>query len=203
MQNGYPCITPKEVARHIGSVLNKLLLAKLPTPQTRTGQWLLTQRSSAAELVRLLEQKLPSTVKTVGLTLLLRHLFAEVAQQGQLDFLLGKRLSIEVPDLKMHYELGLDPQRQFWLEAAGASGRIVSGEVLFRANSTELMSLLSQQVDPDTLFFQRRLTILGDTELGLQLKNYLDTLEPEQFLPPQLVPWLQAIAIEHGSDRHL
>lgn len=200
MQNGYHCVTPKEVARHIGSVLNKLLLAKLPTPQTRTGQWLLKQRPSAAELVRLLEQKLPPTLKAVCLTLLQRQVFADVAQQGQLDFLLGKRLSIEVPDLKMHYDLGLDQQRQFWLEAAGASGRTVSGEVLFRANSAELMSLLSQQVDPDTLFFQRRLTILGDTELGLQLKNYLDTLEPEQLLPPQLVPWLKAISVAHASD---
>jgi predicted lipid carrier protein YhbT len=32
-------------------------------------------------------------------------------------------------------------------------------------------------VDPDTLFFSRRLTIEGDTELGLLLKNRLDALE--------------------------
>ncbi|MDZ7871346.1 MAG: SCP2 sterol-binding domain-containing protein [Rheinheimera sp.] len=103
-------------------------------------------------------------------------------------------MSIEVPDLQMHYDLGLDAQRQFWLAAAGSSAQPGDGEVLFRANSTELLLLLSQQVDPDTLFFQRRLTILGDTELGLQLKNLLDTLEPDSLLPPALMLWLQEIA---------
>ena len=65
--------------------------------------------------------------------------------------------------------------------------------VLFRANSTELLLLLTQQADPDTLFFQRRLSITGDTELALQLKNYLDTLEPELLLPAKVLQWLAAL----------
>ncbi|EXJ09542.1 ubiquinone anaerobic biosynthesis accessory factor UbiT [Nitrincola nitratireducens] len=31
--------------------------------------------------------------------------------------------------------------------------------------------------DPDSLFFQRQLSIEGDTELGLGIKNLLDSLE--------------------------
>jgi O2-independent ubiquinone biosynthesis accessory factor UbiT len=41
--------------------------------------------------------------------------------------------------------------------------------------------------DPDTLFFQRRLVIEGDTELGLGVKNFLDGLDEERLpLPLQL-----------------
>lgn len=37
--------------------------------------------------------------------------------------------------------------------------------------------LASRREDPDTLFFQRRLSIEGDTATGLHLKNLLDALE--------------------------
>lgn len=36
------------------------------------------------------------------------------------------------------------------------------------------------EIDPDTLFFQRRLVIEGDTELGLYVKNLMDAIELEQ-----------------------
>ena len=46
------------------------------------------------------------------------------------------------------------------------------------------MRLASRQEDQDTLFFQRSLMIEGDTELGLGIKNLLDSLEPEQLPIP-------------------
>ncbi|WP_157836294.1 ubiquinone anaerobic biosynthesis accessory factor UbiT [Rheinheimera texasensis] len=151
-------------------------------------------RQYGLAMLRATEQRLPATIRTTVLKQALRQIFGRVAQQGTLDFLCGKRLSIEVPDLQLHYDLGLNAQRQFWLAAAGSSAEPCTGEVLFRANSNELLLLLSQQVDPDTLFFQRRLTIIGDTELGLQLKNFLDTLEPDNLLPTAIMLWLQEIA---------
>jgi predicted lipid carrier protein YhbT len=39
------------------------------------------------------------------------------------------------------------------------------------------MQLLARQEDPDTLFFNRELSIEGDTELGLVVKNMLDAVE--------------------------
>ena len=218
MQNGYQLFIPKEVWRRlsgdvrrlvggmaectVGSIvgsnggqrLSTLLWQLLPAPQTQAGQWLLKQRHYGPALVQQIEKKCPATVRSALLQQLLRLVFAKAAFSGSLDFLQGKRLTIEVPDLQMHYDLGLDQKRIFWLNTAGTSARAITGEVFFRAESADLLLLLTQQVDPDTLFFQRRLTILGDTELGLQLKNYLDTLEPEQLLPPQLLAWLQAIA---------
>lgn len=42
------------------------------------------------------------------------------------------------------------------------------------ASLADLLSLMRAQTDADTLFFQRRLRISGDTELGLIVKNWLD-----------------------------
>jgi predicted lipid carrier protein YhbT len=47
----------------------------------------------------------------------------------------------------------------------------------FRANLSAFLQLLARQEDPDTLFFNRDLSISGDTELGLLVKNMLDAVE--------------------------
>jgi len=46
-------------------------------------------------------------------------------------------------------------------------------------NWREFLLLASRQEDPDTLFFRRRLVIEGDTELGLGVKNLIDSLDPD------------------------
>lgn len=50
-------------------------------------------------------------------------------------------------------------------------------DLCFRATLSAYLQLLARQEDPDTLFFQRRLVIEGDTELGLLVKNLLDAVE--------------------------
>lgn len=54
----------------------------------------------------------------------------------------------------------------------------IEADVSFRAASADFLKLLRRTEDPDTLFFQRKLRIEGDTELGLHLKNLLDSIEP-------------------------
>lgn len=41
--------------------------------------------------------------------------------------------------------------------------------------------LARREEDPDTLFFSRRLTLEGDTELGLLVENTLDALDASAF----------------------
>ena len=50
-------------------------------------------------------------------------------------------------------------------------------DLTFRANFSAFLQLLARQEDPDTLFFNRELSIEGDTELGLIVKNMLDAVE--------------------------
>lgn len=46
----------------------------------------------------------------------------------------------------------------------------------------DFIALLRGSADADTLFFQRRLSIRGDTELGLIVKNWLDASERPAWL---------------------
>ncbi len=53
-------------------------------------------------------------------------------------------------------------------------------DLCIAASVHDLMLMARRQEDPDTLFFSRRLSLEGDTELGLLFKNTLDAIE----LPP-------------------
>ena len=50
-------------------------------------------------------------------------------------------------------------------------------DLAFAANLSAFLQLALRQEDPDTLFFNRELSIEGDTELGLIVKNMLDAVE--------------------------
>lgn len=50
-------------------------------------------------------------------------------------------------------------------------------DVLIRGNLADFLLLASRAEDADTLFFARRLSLEGDTEAGLYVKNLLDALE--------------------------
>ncbi|KAF7598303.1 MAG: hypothetical protein CGU28_12750 [Candidatus Dactylopiibacterium carminicum] len=99
---------------------------------------------------------------------------------GQLDadfsFLEGRSLRILVEDLGARATLRY------------VDGRFRPGDsdapadVSFRASTADYLKLLRRIEDPDTLFFQRKLRIEGDTELGLHLKNLLDSVEPPAWL---------------------
>ncbi|MHB8446440.1 MAG: ubiquinone anaerobic biosynthesis accessory factor UbiT [Rudaea sp.] len=89
-----------------------------------------------------------------------------------LAFMHGRRLGIEVTDLDMHWTLELRAGR---LHACAAPA-----EATVRGSLTDLLLLASRLEDADTLFFQRRLVLTGDTELGLTVRNVLDRLPWEQ-----------------------
>jgi predicted lipid carrier protein YhbT len=56
----------------------------------------------------------------------------------------------------------------------------ITEDVCFSATGDDLILIAGRKQDPDTLFFQRRLKIEGDTELGLEVKNLIDALDIEK-----------------------
>ena len=54
---------------------------------------------------------------------------------------------------------------------------VATPDLAFRANLSAFLQLAARQEDPDSLFFSRELSIEGDTELGLIVKNMLDAVE--------------------------
>ena len=122
--------------------------------------------SRLAGLVSRLPQWPPSTVLCAGLNLLfLPTLDADTKQR-----LMGRTVSIQVSDA------GLDGRiRLSSLGFLPAPHR--APEVTIRACAWDFYRLARRLEDPDTLFFSRRLTIDGDTELGLLVKNALDAID--------------------------
>ncbi|HYQ72148.1 MAG TPA: SCP2 sterol-binding domain-containing protein, partial [Gammaproteobacteria bacterium] len=47
--------------------------------------------------------------------------------------------------------------------------------------------LAARREDADTLFFQRRLMLAGNTELGLEVKNFLDGMDVDALWLPRQV----------------
>jgi len=103
----------------------------------------------------------------------LNRLFAEQIAEGELDFLNGRTLQIEVTDAGIRFTLSFDGRH---LSGAPTSR---AADLIFRGNVHDFLLLATRKEDSDTLFFQRRLKIEGDTEMGLAIKNFLDGIEIE------------------------
>lgn len=99
-----------------------------------------------------------------------QHLLAEAIEDGSLDLLEGHILAIRVTEPDLRIRLTLQDRRLRGAEAGLA-------QVTISAAAEDLLLLAAGQVDPDTLFFHRRLRLSGDTELGLAVKNVLDTID--------------------------
>lgn len=82
----------------------------------------------------------------------------------------GKRFRVHVKDIGLSLYLSV---REDGLKAEKA-GPV---DVTFTATAEDFARLSLRLEDPDTLFFNRRLLIEGDTDLGLTLKNLLDAVD--------------------------
>lgn len=102
------------------------------------------------------------------------RLFQQPLVDGDLDFLEGVVLRLRVKDMGFDWAITKMADRLFFSAGHDAA------ETTFSGNSRELLLLASRREDPDTLFFQRRLTIEGDTELGLEVKNLIDSVDMDE-----------------------
>ena len=82
----------------------------------------------------------------------------------------GRHLRIRVLDAALAFDVAWQGRR-FVPRTAGQPDLDIA------ANAADLLALMRRETDPDTLFFGRRLSMQGDTELGLLVKNTLDALE--------------------------
>ncbi|BAN68343.1 conserved hypothetical protein [endosymbiont of unidentified scaly snail isolate Monju] len=126
-----------------------------------------------------------------GLALVVNRLFADALDAGELDFLEGKVLHVEVEDVGLHYRLVMRGGR---FAAAAAEAPV---DVGFRGELQTFLQLAARREDADTLFFQRRLRIEGDTATGLHLKNFPDAREGA-LLPPALQYSLERMTDLYG-----
>ena len=123
---------------------------------------------------------IPIRLNSTILVKILNRLFAPELADGELDFLAGKQMLITVADVRLSYRITLERGA---LAAVGA-GR--PEDLSIEGNVYDFLLLATRREDTDTLFFNRRLKLGGDTELGLYVKNFLDGLEIEERMGPLL-----------------
>lgn len=152
---------------------------------TSTGsQWLLRCLPPPTRIAPLL-WLVPEHLHGQLLERAMARVLAEPLADGELEFMQGRRLGIEVTDLDLHWVIECRDNRLLVCnEPAEAS---------VRGTTTDLLLLASRLEDADTLFFQRRLNLTGDTELGLTVRNLLERL------PWESVPLGLRIGLNRGA----
>ncbi len=131
---------------------------------------------------------IPYSAQKPVLSMALNEAFREPMRHGELDFLEGAKIRIKVKDLYLD-----------WLIKVGAdrlipANRELEDDVCISGDSLDFVLLATRQADPDTLFFQRRVRIEGDTELGLGVKNTMDSMDWDD-LPKALHKLLQLVGV--------
>jgi predicted lipid carrier protein YhbT len=142
--------------------------------------------------------KLPQLPPTLALVTGLNLALGRLLPREPLEPLIGKRFTIRVLDAGMTLRFAYG-QRGFrpLFDAARP-------DLTLSARSRDFIALLMREEDPDTLFFNRRLLMEGDTDLGLLVKNTLDGIDLPRFdaarlSPAELLHRLRArLASPHG-----
>ena len=174
LRNGVPFSTSPDSQNPAPSTPTRLL-AKLRPTQPLPG-WL-------ARIGRHLPALPPRLILVQTLNQMLRRglLPADMTQFA------GRHFQLDVLDLGISIRFSADTQRFTAENYPGAP------DLRLAANSADYLRMILREEDPDTLFFNRKLQIEGDTALGLATKNLLDCVDWrwQRLLPQRLTAWLQ------------
>ncbi|HCV21368.1 MAG: SCP2 sterol-binding domain-containing protein [Arenicellales bacterium] len=119
---------------------------------------------------------LPQRPLAFALAAVLNRALVRERAAGELAFLQGRVFGVVLRDTPVRLALSLRRGRFVAAPAARPDAWV-------SARLEDYLALIEQRQDPDTLFFQRRLVMSGDTDLGLEVKNLLDRVDPEA------LPW--------------
>ena len=144
-------------------------------------------RPVAKKVIGIPGRYIPYSAQKQVLSIVLNQAFREPLQHGELDFLEGAKVRIKVTDLHVDWLINVGSDKFTPIDRELEDDVCISGE------SPDFILLATRQADPDTLFFQRRIRVEGDTELGLGVKNSMDSMDWED-LPIPLRKLLQAVS---------
>lgn len=135
---------------------------------------------------------LPNRVQNYLVLQQVNRLAEDFIDSGDLDFMDNKIAQIEIRDAGIRWYLTKQRKRLVMLDKP-----FIQADVIFSAEVNALVLMASQKVDPDMLFFNRRLQVTGDTELGLEIKNLIDQFDLNNLDRPiqkLLTYWAEKIA---------
>lgn len=110
----------------------------------------------------------PGSVHSHLLSLVTNHFLLGQTLKKRLAELEGKVVSLTAKDLAVEWRLRIHDGALWAADAKECP------DVMIRGDSEAFLSLAMRRADPDTLFFQRRLSVEGETETGVHIKNLID-----------------------------
>lgn len=128
---------------------------------------------------------MPNWLKLKMVTLTLNHFFKSAIEEGDLDFLEDQVFMITVEDLDYSVKIRLQDEKLIVVNDPR-----VQADATLKSTFNPLIAMISRKEDPDTLFFNRALSLEGNTALGLEIKNWLDSLDLD-LLPAPVQSTLQ------------
>lgn len=123
---------------------------------------------------------IPPGIHSQVLVRVLNRIFTPELEDGELDFLQDRVMLIKVTDAHLSYRITLHDGKL----AAASSHQ--PDDLSIEGTTYDFLLLATRKEDADTLFFNRRIRLGGDTELGLYVKNFLDALELDERMGPLL-----------------
>lgn len=139
--------------------------ASLPHPLDLAARWM-----PPPKVVGLPFKLCPEPIHRRAMEGVLNHLLKAFAESGEFDYLENRKLAIELTDMDIRWVVTARQGRLHAVESRETA------ETAIRGRAVEFVLLASRTEDPDTLFFQRRLEVCGDTVIGLTTRNLLDRL---------------------------
>lgn len=113
----------------------------------------------------------PDAVHAEVFSQIMNRVLAAQGLEAELDGLEGRRVRLEVADSGNAWQFRISHGALLRDSAS------VPADVTIRGGVADFLLLVTRAEDPDTLFFERRLSLEGETETGLRVKNLLDSLE--------------------------
>lgn len=131
----------------------------------------------------------PHRVQQIALARSLNYALRANIAANELDFFNNKVLNICIKDIDAKFSIRYVNRRLLVGEATP------NPDLSFSATGYDLVLIATQRLDPDMLFFQRRLEMNGDTALGLGIKNLLASIELDEQFNPSIAEALQRFAV--------
>lgn len=130
-------------------------------------------------LLAIAHKIMPTKIENYFVLHQVKRLSQPFMNEGEIDFLDGKIVEVEIRDLSAKWYFTKIDQQLVMLDKAKVLTVEPEADVVFSASVDALVLMASQKVDPNTLFFNRKLKITGDTEQGLEIKNLFDQFDLE------------------------
>lgn len=134
---------------------------------------------------------LPHKIQHQAINSWLHRQFCQAAMGGDLHFLRGRFLTITIQEIDFDLCVTLGKDCPVVIHGDVMPDAVISGPL------ESFLLLAEQTVDPDTLFFQRKLNVEGDTAFALEVKNLLyrvDWLPESKRLAEKLHAMLNAFS---------